>query len=44
MSAKFHWCRYKDRHFRASLSYFGIFLKMANLEGIFLKVSQCKGI
>ena len=40
VSAKFHWYRYKDRRFRASWSYFSIFLKMANLEGNFLKFGQ----
>ena len=44
VSVKFHWCRYKDRRFRASWSYFSIFLKMANLEGNFLKFGQRYGI
>ena len=35
MSAKFHWCRYNDRHFRASWSYFWNFLENGEFGGHF---------
>ena len=38
VSAKFHWCRYKDRHFRASWSYFWNFLENGEFGGHFSQI------